>query len=30
MQYQPLRSVSDHHVIVVRCDGTFYELPDHD
>ena len=30
MQYQTLRSVSDHHVFVVCRDGTFYELvPDH-
>ena len=26
MQYQTLRSVSDHHVFVVCRDGTFYEL----
>ena len=26
MQYQTLRSVSDHHVFVVCHDGTFYEL----
>ena len=25
MQYQTLRSVSDHHVFVVCRDGTFYE-----
>ena len=24
--YQTLRSVSDHHVFVVYCDGSFYEL----
>ena len=26
MQYQTLRSVSDHHVFVVCRDGSFYEL----
>ena len=26
MGYQTLRSVSDHHVFVVCCDGRFYEL----
>ena len=26
MQYQTLRSVSDHHVFVVCRDGTFYEI----
>jgi hypothetical protein len=26
MQYQTLRSVSDHHVFVVCLDGTFYEI----
>ena len=26
--YQTLRSVSDNHVFVVCCDGTFYELPE--
>ena len=25
MQYQTLRSVSDHHVFVICRDGTFYE-----
>lgn len=29
MQYQTLRSVSDHHVFVVCHDGRFYELPEH-
>src|SRR5438876_10432747 len=26
MQYQTLRSVSDHHVFVVCLDGSFYEI----
>jgi len=29
MQYQTLRSVSDHHGFVICRDGSFYELPDH-
>ena len=29
MQYQTLRSVSDHHVFVICYDGRFNELPDH-
>jgi hypothetical protein len=26
VQYQILRSVSDHHVFVLCCEGSFYEL----
>ena len=29
MQYQTLRSISDHHLFVVCRDGQFYSLPDH-
>ena len=29
-QYQTLRSVSDNHVFVVCCDGTFYETVPHE
>ena len=27
-RYQTLRSVSDNHVFVVCCDGSFYGLPE--
>ena len=26
VQYQTLRSVSDHHIFVLCCDGRFYEI----